>query len=80
MAATDAVTNARSLIDFRSVTELGYPFPGIFPTICEEDVRSSNFVSSVVVFSSVDGRELRHIELREYHLAVCQPVVIVDIL
>ncbi len=80
MTATNTITNTRSLVDFGSVSQLCNPFPGVLPTIGEEYIRSSDFVSAIVVLSSVDGGELSHIEFWEYHLAVCQPVVIVNIL
>ena len=70
MAASDAVANTGSLVDFGSVSQLSNPLPRVLPTIREKDVGSSDFVAPVVNLGSVDCRELRHIELWEHHLAV----------
>ena len=70
MTTPDTVTHTRSLVDLRSVSQLSNPLPRVLPTVGEEDVGSSNFVATIVILSSVDRGELRHIELREHHLAV----------
>jgi hypothetical protein len=79
VTASDALADSRPLVDLGSIGKLSNPLPGVLPTIGEEDVGCSDFVAPVVVISSIYSRELRHVELRENHLTVCEPVVVVHV-
>jgi len=79
VATSNTLADSGSLVDLWSVFKLSHPFPGVFSTVSEENVSSSNFIASVVVLSTLDSWELSHIEFREHYLTVFDPVVVVDV-